>query len=154
MATVIQHTAYKNGATGKAGDHADYIAGLGKNSGKEDVIHCEDGNLPLWAKDATDFFRAADKYERKDYTVPRKHLDGSTFTKVIRGRAYKEFEWSIPRAIKDPVAWAQGVAKEALDTDFPYRLAVHDAVASDGGKNLNMHLMFSDRRLDGIERDR
>ena len=154
MSGVIQHTAFKNGATGKASDHADYIAGIGKNAGKEDVIHCEDGNIPTWATDASDFFKAADEFERKEYTMKRKHLDGTTFDKTIKGRAYKEFEWSIPRGIKDPVAWAKRVAEEALGNDFPYRLAVHDAVASDGGRNLNMHLMFSDRKLDGVERDR
>ena len=52
------------------------------------------------------------------------------------------------------MAWAQRVAHEALGNDFVFRLAVHDAPASDGGRNINMHLMFSDRRLDGIERDR
>lgn len=154
MRGVIQHTAFKNGATGKAGDHADYIAGLGKNAGKEDVIYCEDGNLPTWANDASDFFRTADKFERKEYTVKRKHIDGTTFDKTIKGRAYKEFEWSIPRGIKDPIFWAKRVAEEALGRGFPYRLAVHDAVATDGGRNLNMHLMFSDRKLDGFERDR
>jgi hypothetical protein len=154
MSGAIQHTAFKNGSTGKAGNHADYIAGLGKNAGKEDVIYCEDGNLPTWATDASDFFRAADKFERKEYTVKRKHRDGTTFNKTIKGRAYKEFEWSIPRSIKDPIAWAKRVAEEVLGKDFPYRLAVHDAVASDGGRNLNMHLMFSDRKLDGFERDR
>lgn len=154
MTTMIQHTAYKKGARGTARDHADYIAGKGKNAGKEDVIFVYDGNLPAWARDASDFFSAADEFERGDHTVKRKSRDGQAYEKEIKGRAYTEFEWSVPRGIGDPVVWAKRVADETLGKDFVFRLAVHDAPASDGGRNINMHLMFSDRRLDGFERNR
>lgn len=154
MTTMIQHTAYKKGARGTARDHADYIAGKGKNAGKEDVIFVYDGNLPAWARDASDFFGAADEFERGDHTVKRKSRDGQAYEKEIKGRAYTEFEWSVPRGISDPVVWAKRVADETLGKDFVFRLAVHDAPASDGGRNINMHLMFSDRRLDHFERDR
>ncbi|MGZ5198780.1 MAG: hypothetical protein ACXWC4_03335 [Telluria sp.] len=150
----VQHTAYKKGATGTARNHADYIAGVGKNADKEDVIFLLDGNVPLWAKDAGDFFSAADEFERRDYIIKKTARDGSEYEKRVRGRAYIEFEWAIQRDIEDPIGWAVRVAEETLGKDFVYRLAVHDAPAKDGGRNLNMHLMFSDRRLDGVERTR
>ncbi len=103
--SVIQHTAYKKGARGRAKDHADYIAGIGKNAGKEDVIYVLDGNVPRWAKDASDFFSAADEFERGDYTVNRINKEGEEYNKEIKGRAYIEFEWSVPRGIKDPITW-------------------------------------------------
>lgn len=152
--SVIQHTAYKTGARGRARNHADYIAGVGRFAGKEDVILCEDGNLPSWAPSASEFFQAADEFEREDKTVQRKAKDGTTYEKVVKGRAYIELEWSIPRGIADPIAWARRVAAVACGQRHVYRLAVHDAPASDGGRNLNMHLMFSDRMLDGIDRSR
>jgi len=151
---VVQHTAYKKGATGTARKHADYIAGVGKNSDKEDVIFLLDANVPAWAKDAGEFFSAADEFERGEHTIHRKAKDGTRYEKTARGRAYIEFEWSIQRDIKDPIGWAIRVAKETLGTNFVYRLAVHDAPATDGGRNINMHLMFSDRKLDGIDRTR
>lgn len=154
MRTRVQHTAYKTGARGRGRVHADYIAGKGKNADKEDVIFLHDGNLPSWAKDAGDFFEAADEFERGDYKVKRKSKDGEEYQKIVKGRAYTEFEWSVPRGINNPVAWAKRLADETLGNDFVFRLAVHDAPASDGGRNINMHLMFCDRRLDGIERSR
>jgi hypothetical protein len=154
MGRIIQHTAFKKGARGTGRKHAEYVAGIGPFAGKEDVVFCADGNLPSWASDASGFFAAADEFERGDYTVKRKDREGNEYEKTIRGRAYLELEWSVPREIRDPVAWAQNVAKEVCGQSHPYRLAVHDAPASDGGRNINMHLMFSDREIDGLPRDR
>lgn len=154
MGRIIQHTAFKKGARGTGRKHAEYVAGIGPFAGKEDVIYCADGNLPAWAPDASVFFEAADEFERGDYTVKRKDREGNEYEKTIRGRAYLELEWSVPRDIRDPVAWAQNVAKEVCGQRHPYRLAVHDAPASDGGRNINMHLMFSDREIDGLPRDK
>lgn len=126
----------KSGKAGKGTSHAAYIGGGEKYAERKDVIGLLDRNLPSWAKDGVEFFAAADKFERAN------------------GRTYTEIEAAIPRSVADPVAYAAEYAEKILGKNHPYRLAVHDKPAADGGRNIHMHLMFSDRKLDGIERDR
>lgn len=149
-----QHCKAKNGARGSGGSHSDYIAGYGRFADRNDVVYCADFNMPSWAKDGTDFFKACDEHERGDYTRKCKTKDGQPYEKHIKGRAYKEFEIAIPREAADPVKWAQDFARETLGDKHAYRVAVHDTPADDGGRNIHMHLMFSTRELDGVERDR
>lgn len=125
----------KSGKAGKGASHARYIGGVGKYAERDDVVDVIDRNMPGWAKDGAEFFAAADKFERAN------------------GRTYTEIEAAIPRAVADPVAYATEYAEKLLGTNHPYRLAIHDKLAADGGQNIHMHLMFSDRKLDGIERD-
>ena len=153
-ALASQHSPIKNGARGNGASHARYIAGEGKFAERDDVAYLEDGNLPDWAKDAEEFFAAADEHERGDYTRKLKNKDGEEYTKTIKGRAYKEMEVAIPREAPDPVKWAKDFARESIGNKHPYRLAVHDKEASDGGRNVHMHLMFSTRTMDGHQRDK
>jgi hypothetical protein len=125
------HVSLKSGKAGNGAAHASYLEGEGKYADRDDVAAVEDGNLPNWAADAGQFFAAADANERKN------------------GRAYLEVEAAIPREAPDPVAWARDFAKEIVGDRFAYRLAVHDRAASDGGRNVHLHLMFSDRPTDG-----
>lgn len=151
----IQHVGIKNGARGTGGKHALYVAGEGKYADKEhEVIHLEDGNLPKWAGNAVEFFKAADELERGDYTKKVKTKDGIQYEKHVRGRSYKEVEIGIPREAKDPVKWAKDYARELLGELHPYRMAVHDKPAGGGGRNVHMHLMFSTRTMDGHDRDK
>jgi hypothetical protein len=150
------HIKVKNGARGNALDHAQYIAGEGKHADRDDVLYCEDKNIPNWATDAGEFFKAADKYETYgENGIPkiRKAKDGIEYEYFTKGRAYKELEIAIPREAKDPVQWAKDYARETLGDRHTYRLAVHDKKASDGGRNVHAHLMFSTRELDGHKRD-
>lgn len=130
-----QHFSVKNGKIGRGQKHASYIAGQGKYAEKADVIFVADVNMPSWARDGADFFGVADRMEREN------------------GRTYTEFEFAIPREIVDPIAYAKEFAVETLASNHPYRLAVHDKQASDGGRNVHAHLMFTERKLDGIDRD-
>lgn len=126
------HVSLKRGKVGNGAAHAAYVEGEGKYADRDDVRAVIDGNLPAWAGgDARRFFAAADANERKN------------------GRAYLEVEAAIPREAADPVAWARNFAQQLLGGRFPYRLAVHDREAGDGGRNVHLHLMFSDRPSDG-----
>lgn len=126
------HVSLKRGKVGNGAAHAAYVEGEGKYADRDDVRAVIDGNLPAWAGgDARRFFAAADTNERKN------------------GRAYLEVEAAIPREAEDPVEWARNFAQELLGERFPYRLAVHDREAGDGGRNVHLHLMFSDRPSDG-----
>lgn len=148
----IQHVSIKNGARGSGAKHALYVAGDGRYADRDDVLHVEDGNLPKWAGNAVEFFKAADELERGDYTKKAKTQDGLQYEKLVRGRAYKEVEAAIPREAKDPVQWAKDYARDLLGDKHPYRLAVHDKAAGGGGRNTHMHLMFSTRTMDGHDR--
>jgi hypothetical protein len=136
MRKASPHCSVKNGKVGKGAAHASYIAGDGRYADRDDVVSVADRNLPDWAADGVDFFAAADQYERAN------------------GRAYSEIEAAIPRGVADPAKYAQEFVERLLGANHPYRVAVHDKTAADGGRNTHMHLMFSDRKLDGIERSR
>lgn len=134
----IAHAQFKTGKAGTAGgSHARYISGIDEFSSRSDVRSFVDGNLPNWAKSATEFFDAADRWERAN------------------GRAYSEIEFAIPRELKTPEEqnqFAKVFAEKMVGENHPFRLAIHDKKAADGGRNVHAHLMFSERKLDGIER--
>lgn len=75
------HCSIKNGKTGNAKRHCEYILREGSYANgpkKEELVYKQFGNLPDWSAKPTDFFAAADLYERKN------------------GNAYKEFEIALP----------------------------------------------------------
>ena len=148
----IQHINIKNGNCGNAKKHAQYIAGIGKYGDRDDVLYIEDSNLPDWANNADDFFSASDQFERSTKTQKMKTKDGKEYEKTIKGRSYKEIELAIPREAKDKIKWAKDFTEETLGKKHTYRLAIHDKQASDGGRNVHMHLMFSTREIDEFKR--
>ena len=90
------HCTMKPGPKGKGAKHADYIAREGRyasaghadyiaregNFGKyEDLVHCESGNMPEWADNPKEFWRAAEEFERAN------------------GRIYREIEVAIPNEL-------------------------------------------------------
>lgn len=102
---------------------------------KDELVYTESAHLPEWAKDAQDFWRTADLYERAN------------------ARVYREVEIALPRELNRDaqVALAHEFAQDLTRANhLPYTLAVHDKV----GHNPHAHLLFSERRNDGVERDR
>lgn len=92
----------------------------------------EEGNLPSWAKSASDYWAAADEYERAN------------------GCLYREQWGAIPRelSVEAQKALAREQALAVCGNRLPYQLDVHDL----GGKNPHFHLMHSERGLDGHDR--
>lgn len=134
------HFSVKSGKKGKATDHATYIAREGKhekNDKETDLVFKEHGNLPEWANDnPMIFWNAADKNERAN------------------GSVYREFEIALPSELTDKqnIELVKDLVKNQVG-DKPYLLAVHAPDASLGnGKQPHLHLMFSDRKPDGINR--
>ena len=169
------HCAVKNGATGKAAGHAAYICGTGKyaEKGKEEVIYIEHGNMPSFAKDnPIDFWNASDEFGQASYTSTRaRKKDGAEIVEGVRvqykagekyeqkfnGRAFKENEGSVPRELaerKEQVAFVKRLAEQIVGKNHPYTFAVHAGKAKDGLPNVNYHIMFSERKIDWIDRDR
>lgn len=138
----IGHLSVKVGEKGKAAPHAAYISRTGSYAKRlekkgEKLESTGSGNMPEWAKgDPLKFWEAADKYERQN------------------GSTYREHEIALPREL-NPFQrgglvneWIRHVAS----TNLPYQYAVHVPTASDGKEQPHLHLMISERKLDGINR--
>ena len=137
----------KSGKKGTAGGHAEYIDDVdapapspfarSPKPKRDDIVARGNGNMPAWAITPGVFWRAADTYERAN------------------GAAYREQELTIPRELSLPqrlnllAAWI----KQELGDAHAFQWAMHEPDALDGGTNPHVHLMFSERQVDGIERD-
>ena len=157
----IYHLSLKTAARnegGKAGEHALYIARQGRYAKPESIsqqeyeyisregqyscrvnelVHVEHGNMPGWAVDQeVKFWRAADKHERAN------------------GRLYTELEFALPRELHldQQLRLARQFQQQMLGDRHPFTMAVHNTLASDGLAQPHVHLMFTERRLDGIDR--
>ena len=139
VAVASYHIQINTGAKGQALEHAQYIGREGR-FGEERYGEVEargHGNMPAWAReDTADFWRASDEYERAN------------------GNTYREYELALPRELepKARVALVERFANQELGTSRPYSWAIHNCTASDGREQPHVHLMFSDRQQDGIER--
>ncbi|RLL48974.1 MobA/MobL family protein, partial [Mariprofundus sp. EBB-1] len=134
----IYHLSLKIGAKGKAAPHFNYICASSKYDKKQGVEHVEHGNMPIWAMaDPALFWQASDEFERAN------------------GTAYRELEVSLPRELppSQQVELARSLAEEACGHNHAFTFAIHHAKASDSGMNPHVHLQFSERIDDGIERD-
>lgn len=83
------------------------------------------------------FWQAADAYERRN------------------GNVYREMEIALPRELTPAQRVAlvrEWVVQETGDR-HAYQWAIHVPVAADGREQPHVHLMFSDRIRDGVQRD-
>ena len=132
----------KVGKKGKAAPHAAYIVREGQYAKRldrgEKLEATEAGNMPAWAKaQPQQFWRAADVFER------------------VNGTTYREMEIALPREL-EPAQRAELVrefVRQEIGEHHAYQWAIHTPNAADGGDQPHVHLMFSERQCDGIERD-
>ena len=136
------HCTVKVGGKGKAAAHAAYISREGKYSGRdryEDLEATGHGNLPKWAEhNAAHFWNAADEYERAN------------------GATYREIEVALPRELgqEQRRALVEGFIEQEIGDRHAYQWAIHTPTAAlDKGEQPHAHIMYSERTLDGIERD-
>lgn len=138
----VGRLSVKVGKVGKAEPHAAYISRMGKYADRlnrgERLEATGHGNMPAWAEhNPLNFWQAADQNERSN------------------GSTYREFELSLPREL-NPEQRRELVddwIKQEIGTAYAYQYAIHNPQASDGEEQPHAHLMFSERRLDGIDRD-
>ncbi|WP_051586481.1 MobA/MobL family protein [Selenomonas sp. AE3005] len=95
-------------------------------------------HLPRWAEgNAKKFFQAADRFER------------------INGERYKEMEFSLPNelGLEENKKIVEEFVQKHLQ-DFYYAYAIHDKIGamSDGERQPHVHIMFSPREIDEVER--
>ncbi len=136
------HCSVKVGGKGKASGHAAYIAREGRyaeRDGYEDLEATGHGNLPAWAEgEPAWFWSAADRHERAN------------------GATYREIELALPRELNP--AQRQDLVLDFIRQELGERHAHHWAIhnpgaALAGGEQPHAHVMYSERTLDGIERD-
>ena len=142
----IPYLSVKVGKKGKAQPHADYIFRQGKyapdpnkpsQKDYEDLVFKSHGNMPKWAQDDPElFWRMSDEYERKNGSTYREHVIALPRELDLNQRLMLIDEW-IEQEIGDKHA---------------YQYAIHNPQALDGKENPHVHLMFSERTNDGIER--
>lgn len=104
----------------------------------DDLSYSEHGNMPAWAQhNPQEFWKAADLYERKN------------------GSTYREYELALPRELNERqrIELVKSFVQQEIGTKYPYQLAIHNPTALDGGEQPHAHVMFSERKLDGIARD-
>ncbi len=140
MATA--HLSIKTGRVGKAGPHADYISRSGRYAWyaeKGETLEASaTGNMPGWAReDPSVFWQAADAHER------------------VNGAAYREHEIALPRELtpEQRRALVEEWVQQELGERHAYQWAIHTPQAADGLTQPHVHLMFSTREQDGIQRD-
>ena len=137
----------KTGGKGDAGGHAEYIddvdapapspwARVSKPK-RDDIVARGSGNMPRWAITPAMFWRASDEYER------------------VGGTTYREMEILLPRELRPAqrLALLAEWIEQELGSKHAYQYAVHCPLALDGEEQPHAHLMFSERQVDGIERD-
>lgn len=132
----------KVGKAGKAGPHAAYIAREGQYANRlehgERLEATEAGNMPAWAEGQPQaFWLAADAFERSN------------------GTTYREMEIALPRELDTAqrIELAREWVSQEIGDRHAYQWAIHVPTAADGGEQPHLHLMFSERQRDGIERD-
>lgn len=113
----------------------DYIMRLGRFAERHDgeLAHAESGNMPGWAADE-----------------PRKFWVESDARERANGTLYHEVEFALPLELsrKQQIEAAREQVRQICGDQHPYSWGLHD---KDG--NPHVHLEFSGRMLDGIERD-
>lgn len=131
---------YKKGKVGYSKNHAAYIQREdGYQSKEEDLVYTESGNMNFNGEtvSAKKFWEFADTYERTNSV------------------AYRELELTIPNEFNHEQAkeLINNFIKKEIGEKYPYTYAIHEAKNEKDEKNLHCHLMFSERELDGIDRE-
>lgn len=136
------HCTVKVGGKGKAGSHSAYISREGKYSGREryeDLESTAYGNMPKWAEhNPAHFWGAADEHER------------------VNGATYREIEVALPRELTPAQRreLVEDFIEQELGERHAYQWAIHTPTAAlEGGEQPHAHIMYSERTLDGIDRD-
>jgi len=131
------HHHLRSGLPGTALRHARYNLRMGQHFIRGDLIYSEWANMTWWAHDdPLAFWKAADENER------------------INGAAFREHVIALPNELtrEQQIQVARELARRLVGNK-PYLLVVHAPILAIGGlPNVHVHLMFSDRVPDDVER--
>ncbi len=119
----------------------DYISRAGKYEAacQDEVVHLESGSMPSFASsDARLYWAAADCHERSN------------------GRLFRSLTAALPNSLDSAgrLDLARSFAAHVTSGELPYTLAMHAGQSKKAGvaDNPHLHLVFSERVNDGVER--
>ncbi len=138
------HVNVKTGSRGTGQSAAakyDYISRAGKYEAdcQDEVVHLESGCMPSFASsDARLYWAAADSHERSN------------------GRLFRSLTAALPNSLDfaGRLDLARSFAAHVTAGELPYTLVLHAGLSKVEGKpdNPHLHLVFSERVNDGVER--
>lgn len=130
----IYHFHLKHGKAGNGKKHCDYINREGRYGSakmKEELLYKEVGNLPSWAKSASEFFDYADVFER------------------FNGNVYSEFEVALPAelSMEENIKLVKSLVLEHIGENKVYAFAIHEKMATleVNQRQPHAHIMFNER---------
>ena len=110
-----------------------------KNSKYDDFLFGQNVNMPDFAsEDPKLFWESCENYERANANI------------------FRTIDFSLPAELSDEenIELAARFAEELFGDKFVYSMAVHSKPSGvQSIQNIHCHIMFSERKLDGIERD-
>ena len=118
--------------------HLDYINRDEKYGKKADLLFKETRNLPEGFSDIKDFWKCAETYERKNSNL------------------YRELEISLPREFtpEDNKKIVDNFCENLFGKGYVYNYAMHNPKSFDGDMQPHVHVMFFERKIDDIKRDK
>ncbi len=118
--------------------HLDYINRDEKYSKKEDLLFKEVRNLPEEFGDIKNFWKCAETYERKNSNL------------------YRELEISLPREFtpEENKKIVDNFCENLFGKEYVYNYAIHNPKSFDGDMQPHVHIMFFERKIDAIKRDK
>ena len=118
--------------------HLDYINREKKYDKKEDLLFKEVRNLPEEFNDIKDFWKCAETYERKNSNL------------------YRELEISLPREFtpEENKKIVDNFCENLFGKEYVYNYAIHNPKSFDGDMQPHVHIMFFERKIDAIKRDK
>ncbi len=110
-----------------------------QNEKYDDFIYSENMNMPSFAIDNPKaFWESVELYERSN------------------ANHFREIEFTIPHELNEEerIEVATDFAKRLFKDEYVYSLAIHNKKSSiDNIDNIHCHIIFSERKLDGIDRN-
>ncbi len=118
--------------------HLDYINRDEKYGKKEDLLFKEVRNLPEEFSNIKDFWKCAETYERKNSNL------------------YRELEISLPREFtpEENKKIVDNFCENLFRKEYVYNYAIHNPKSFDGDMQPHVHIMFFERKIDDIKRDK
>ena len=128
------------GTIGSGSSHSDYIHGKNKYAYKENEIAYSYDFLPNNISPEI-FWKTADDNEP---------IIGNRLSRV-----YREYKLTLPHefSLKENISLLNDFIKKELGNDYYYSVVIHNKESSEKEiNNIHAHLMFSERKIDGIDR--
>ena len=128
------------GTVGSGSSHSDYIHGKNKYAYKENEIVYSYDFLPNNVSDEV-FWKTADNNEP---------IMGNRLSRV-----YREYKLTLPHelSLDENIELINEFIEKELGSNYYYSVVIHDKESSEKGiNNIHAHLMFSERKIDGIDR--